>query len=156
MVVAPEAVIRRAVPDDANAVAEVFFAARADVLPNLPQLHTEAETRAYLAQVLASSDNHVWVAADGGKIVGFLSLREAWVDHLYLRPGWYDRQIGTQLLDMAKQERPDGLRLYCFQCNARARAFYEARGFVMQRMTDGADNEEREPDIEYAWNCDPR
>ncbi len=37
------------------------------------------------------------------------------------------------------------------QRNNRARAFYERHGFRVARMTDGADNEEREPDILYVW-----
>ena len=36
-----------------------------------------------------------------------------------------------------------------FGANARARRFYEARGFYVIRLTDGADNEERMPDIRY-------
>jgi len=35
--------------------------------------------------------------------------------------------------------------------NARARRFYEARDFHAIRFTDGADNEERMPDIRYRW-----
>jgi hypothetical protein len=42
------------------------------------------------------------------------------------------------------------LELWCFQANARARRFYEARGFHAIRFTDGADNEERTPDG-YRW-----
>lgn len=144
--------IRRATPGDADAIADVFLAARADALPELTMMHSEADTRAYLVQVVANPSNHVWVAERDGMIVGFLSLREDWVDHLYLRPGWYRQDIGTALLDVAKRERPRGLRLYCFQCNSRARAFYEASGFLAVRSTDGSENEEHEPDIEYAWS----
>ncbi len=32
-----------------------------------------------------------------------------------------------------------------------ARRFYEARGFRPVRFTDGADNEERWPDVRYRW-----
>jgi hypothetical protein len=37
------------------------------------------------------------------------------------------------------------------QRNTRARRFYEARGFVLTEETDGAGNEENEPDARYLW-----
>jgi len=44
---------------------------------------------------------------------------------------------------------PAGCRLWAFQRNQRARVFYEHRGFVAAEFTDGAGNEEREPDMRY-------
>ena len=52
---------------------------------------------------------------------------------------------------MGKELRPGGLTLWTFERNARAWAFYEARGFVASEFTDGSRNEEREPDVLYAW-----
>ena len=146
--------IRRATHGDAEVIADVFLSARADALPEVPLVHSESETRDYLLRLVTNPANEVWVAERGGGVVGFLSLREDWVDHLYLRPGWYRQDIGTALLNVAKIGRPGGLRLYCFQCNRRARAFYEAQGFFVVRVADGSDNEEHEPDIEYAWSAD--
>jgi hypothetical protein len=51
----------------------------------------------------------------------------------------------------AKALRPGGLRLYAFQRNRHARAFYEARGFAPVSFSDGTGNEEREPDVLYQW-----
>ncbi len=45
----------------------------------------------------------------------------------------------------------DGLELWTFQVNARARRFYERHGFVEVDRTDGGHNEERQPDVRYAW-----
>ena len=42
-------------------------------------------------------------------------------------------------------------QLWTFQDNARARRFYEARGFVAEEFTDGAGNEEKTPDVRYVW-----
>lgn len=44
------------------------------------------------------------------------------------------------------------LELWCFQANARARQFYEARGFRAICFADGADNEERVLDVRYPWD----
>jgi indole-3-acetate monooxygenase len=43
------------------------------------------------------------------------------------------------------------LELWCFQANERTLRFYEGRGFRAIRFTDGADNEERMPDVRYRW-----
>jgi hypothetical protein len=48
------------------------------------------------------------------------------------------------------------LQLWTFQRNSRARGFYEARGFNLIERTDGARNEEREPDALYLWTGSPR
>ena len=45
----------------------------------------------------------------------------------------------------------DRLELWTFLRNAPARRFYEARGFALVEQTDGARNEEREPDARYLW-----
>jgi hypothetical protein len=43
------------------------------------------------------------------------------------------------------------LSLWTFQRNAFARQFYEKHGFVLADQTDGAGNEEGEPDALYVW-----
>jgi hypothetical protein len=43
------------------------------------------------------------------------------------------------------------LSLWTFQRNQQARHFYESKGFVPVKETDGADNEEHEPDALYTW-----
>jgi len=58
---------------------------------------------------------------------------------------------GTQLIEAAKESGVGALELWCFQANARACRFYEARGFFAIRFTDGEENEEKTPDIRYRW-----
>ncbi|MDP9464580.1 MAG: GNAT family N-acetyltransferase, partial [Actinomycetota bacterium] len=45
---------------------------------------------------------------------------------------------------------PEGLQLWTFESNDRARRFYERHGFTAVEFTDGAGNEERWPDVRYA------
>jgi RimJ/RimL family protein N-acetyltransferase len=45
---------------------------------------------------------------------------------------------------------PEGT-LFVFARNTPARAFYERRGCRVVGTGDGSGNEEREPDVEYAW-----
>ena len=41
--------------------------------------------------------------------------------------------------------------LWVFQRNEGARRFYERHGLRLAALTDGAGNEEREPDARYEW-----
>jgi hypothetical protein len=54
------------------------------------------------------------------------------------------------LLQVAKRAF-NCLQLWTFQRNLGARRFYEARGFELVEGTDGARNEEKEPDARYLW-----
>jgi len=55
------------------------------------------------------------------------------------------------LLARAREERPAGLQLWTFQVNDEARRFYGREGFVEVEHTDGAGNEEGEPDVRLEW-----
>jgi len=130
-------------------VADVFLAARAE-MPYLPEVHTEAEIRGYVRDRLLR-ELEVSVAAEKGRLVGFVALADEWVKHLYVHPQAQSRGVGTALLDLAKERRSGGLRLWVFQENDAARRFYERHGFSLDQLTDGRDNEERVPDALYVW-----
>jgi putative acetyltransferase len=95
------------------------------------------------------ADCEVWVAK-ASAIDGFVAFRKGWVDHLYVRPACHGRGLGTALLDQAMKTHP-ALRLWAFQNNEQAIAFYSARGFREIERTDGSRNEERMPDILFEW-----
>lgn len=137
-------------PADAAEIADLYLAARAAALPYLRRVHSDEDTRAWIAGVMLRRGT-TWAAREGGAILGFLHLLDDHVDQLYLRPDAWRRGIGSRLLDMAKAARPGGLSLYCFQRNARARAFYERHGFSPAAFGDGSGNEEGEPDVLYRW-----
>jgi hypothetical protein len=61
------------------------------------------------------------------------------------------RRARAEDADRAKARRPDGLGLWTFQVNAPAIRFYLRHGFRIIRRTDGAGNEEREPDLRMEW-----
>jgi GNAT superfamily N-acetyltransferase len=73
------------------------------------------------------------------------------LEALYVDPDLHGRGIGTALFEQAKRRRPGGLRLWVFQANFGARRFYERHGCRLETLTDGAANEEREPDALYEW-----
>ena len=98
-------------------------------------------------------DCTLWGALADGALAGVIAFREGWIDQLYVLPVAQNRGIGSRLLDVARVAFPC-LHLWTFQKNLAARRFYEARGFVLLRQTDGAANDEREPDALYRWARD--
>lgn len=142
--------IRRATQDEAQGVADLYWRAREAAVPAIPpSVHDHDDVRRHFTMtVLPSCDT--WLAVEDDAAVGLLVLQPGWVDHLYLEPTRTGEGIGTRLLDHAKQQQPDGLDLWAFQSNHRARRFYERHGFVAVTFTDG-DNEEGEPDVLYQW-----
>ena len=119
-------------------------------LPYLPDLHSaEEDVEFFTNRVFAA--NTVLAALDAAnRIVGFIAFGEGWVNHLYVLPDFQGLGIGGQLLQRAKEE-VTCLKLWTFQRNQRALRFYESRGFLAVRQTDGAENEEREPDVLLQW-----
>jgi len=113
-------------------------------------LHTEAEYRSFVGNVILK-DCEVIVAEDASGIISFLARQGEEVRLLYTRPDRIGCGAGTQLIEAAKSSGVDALELWCFQANIRARRFYEARGFQAICFTDGADNEEKSPDVRYRW-----
>ncbi len=146
--------LKPAAPDDASEIADLYLASRADALPYLPRLHTDEEVRSWIAGTVMRRCR-VWIVCRDGRVVGFLALDGDELDQLYLMPGHYRQGIGSRLVAMAKQESPGRLRLFTFQRNARARAFYEAHGFRIVDLNDGSRNEECEPDVRYEWTMTP-
>jgi GNAT superfamily N-acetyltransferase len=141
--------LRSAQPGDAPSVTRIFQAARDHSLAFLPRLHTDAEDHAFFAKVVAGGGVTV-VEADGA-VVAFLALDGDAIDHLYVHPDHHRKGHGSALLAHAKAQR-EQLELWVFQRNHGAIAFYSAHGFAIADSTDGAGNEEHEPDHRMRWS----
>jgi GNAT superfamily N-acetyltransferase len=134
---------------DMDAAARVHRAAFDRALPTLAGLHTPEEDRWFFRERVFKTCE-IWGAFDRDAITGMLAFREDWIDQLYVLPEAQGRGLGTALLQVA-QNAFDRLQLWTFQRNAQARRFYQARGFALIQETDGAQNEEKEPDALYLW-----
>ncbi|MFD3648200.1 GNAT family N-acetyltransferase [Streptomyces cyaneofuscatus] len=146
--------IRPATAQDAEAVTGVFLASRAAALPYLPRVHSDEDTLAWITHVVLPTSTAVRVAeGPGGELLGFAVLAGGdELDHLYLRPDVLRRGIGSRLLAEVREAAGGPLKLYVFQRNAAARAFYERHGFTAVAFDDGSRNEEGEPDVLYRWS----
>jgi GNAT superfamily N-acetyltransferase len=145
--------LRRLEPTDMAAAARVLRAAFDDALPWLAGLHTpEQDQRFFQERVFKTCE--VWGAFGAKELMGIIAFRPDWIDQLYVLPRAQGNGVGTKLLRRA-QDSFTPLWLWTFQRNRVARGFYQARGFVLIRETNGAENEEREPDALYRWTREP-
>ena len=140
--------VRRAGPGDATSAANAYIASLQS-LDFLPRLHTHDELHAFVGRLL--EEQEVWVAEDGGGILGLAALTSDMLSHLYVHPDAQGRGAGAALLAKTKERRPEGFTFWVFQQNERARRFYEAHGCRVVQLTDGAGNDEKTPDALYAW-----
>jgi ribosomal protein S18 acetylase RimI-like enzyme len=136
---------------EADATATMYLAARNAMLPGLRDPHTEAETRAWMRDTVFTRYS-VRLAESDQEIVGFAARDGAWLMQLYVKPGWTNLGIGSNLLHEILADAAfvtPVLRLYTFARNEGARRFYERHGFTAVAFGDGTTNQEGEPDVRY-------
>lgn len=142
--------IRRATPDDAEAVSaiwEVVCAERVYTAVNRP--FTPQQERDYIASL--SDREGIFLAEVDGRIVGFQSL-DLWAkytdsfDHVgvvgtIILPQWRQRGIGRRLaahtLDFARANGYEKIVIYVRAGNAGAQAFYRSLGFLPRGVLAG-------------------
>lgn len=160
--------VRRAALDDARAIAAIHVASWRDayrgliadeVLDSLSIASREARWRRILAT--PESTSRVWMAADGGFVVGFAStaptvdedatLGTAELYTLYVDPAWMGRGVGSMLLEHAVGDL--GARgfalvtLWVLAENRPARDFFECAGWLLD---GGGQTDEMGPQLRYA------
>ena len=145
---------RAATLGDADSVADVYLRSRKELVACAPLVHSDEAVRDWVRQRLIPAGRTTLAVVDG-LVIGLVAVSTgadcSWIDHLYLLPAWVERGIGTRLLEQARSELLPPIRLYTFQCNQRARSFYERRGFKAIALGDGSGNEEKCPDVLYEW-----
>lgn len=146
--------LRRLELADMDQAARVHRASFDHALPWLAGLHTPDEDRWFYRERVFETCT-LWGGFDAGAMTGMIAFRDGWIEQLYVLPEAQRRGTGSALLDIAMRAA-DRLRLWTFQRNVRARGFYEARGFKLIAHSDGARNEENEPDVLYLWSRSSR
>jgi len=113
------------------------------------QSHTLADARNFFrTRLLPTCD--VLVAARADRLLGMLALEAPWIRHFAVFPEYQRQGIGSVLLGRARALSPRELRLFTFQRNEKARAFYEKHGFTAVAF-GVSPAPEREPDVEFRW-----
>jgi len=144
---------------DLDEVTAMWRASRRAAFHYVPlhQAYTPDDDLRFFRDVIAA-EYTVWLAEHDRRIVGFMALNGApaadsgqvVLEQLFIAVDRQRQGVGTLLLTVAKQLAPRGLRLFTFQRNAAARAFYERHGFALLRF-GVSPAPESEPDIEYQW-----
>ena len=113
------------------------------------QRHTLEGAREFFRTKLLLS-SVVWVAEQSGRLLGLLALEAPWIRQFAVFPEHQRQGVGTALLRQARAYSPAELRLFTFQRNDKARAFYEKHGFTVVALGISP-APELEPDVEYRW-----
>lgn len=132
---------------DAGAMGDILYSFQAEMHGSL-RIWSGAETIAYCGEMI--DRGWVTVAEVAGRVVGFLACDGVEVCALYVAPDARSAGVGRTLLQAAKQGR-DRLRLQVLERNAGARRFYTREGFVEIARSDGAENDDKLPDITMEW-----
>jgi GNAT superfamily N-acetyltransferase len=144
-------ILRAATAADAAQVADIFLTSRSTAMPWLAQPHTDDETRLWHTNILVPRGTVV-VAEREGHVLGFAEPTGGWLLELYVAPSAQGAGVGSALFEYSMALQPNGFDLWVFQRNTRALDFYARYGCVEVRRTDGADNEEHEPDVLLHWS----
>jgi GNAT superfamily N-acetyltransferase len=132
---AREITLRRAVPEDAAAVAEIWHLGWRDGhLGNVPEELTTVRGEDSFRTRAARRIGDTTVAVVGGEVAGFTMVVGDEVEQVYVAAGHRGTGVADALLDDAeRQVRAAGHTtawLAVVAGNARARRFYERRGWV--------------------------
>jgi ribosomal protein S18 acetylase RimI-like enzyme len=143
--------IRRYGPEDFAAVTDLWRRARVQAAPEVQARlgYTLEDDRRYFRDVVLVK-HEVWVAEVRDRPAAFMAMKGDFIDQLFVAPEHQRGGIGGALLAHARALSPGGLRLFTFQSNAGARAFYEGHGFTVVRL-GVSPPPESEPDVEYRW-----
>ena len=139
--------IRLVTPNDAREIAEFVVDIRQETVP---MIHDAGGVEWFIRNRLIPRGSS-FVYLENDEIVAWLDVYDGWLDQLYCKRGHTGRSIGKELVDFAKSKAPEGLQLWTFQVNQGARRFYNREGFEEVELTDGANCEEKQPDVRLIW-----
>ena len=101
---------------------------------------------AFVKQMLPQAEVYVYEA--DRIIQGFVGLREAYIEGIFVADPMQSHGIGKQLLDYIKDRKAE-LQLNVYLKNKRAIQFYRREGFTIRR--EGLDESTGEPEYTMLW-----
>jgi predicted N-acetyltransferase YhbS len=133
-VVAPPILIRPADEDDATTIGEVHRSSVETLCVSrysVAQLEAWFEDRPPNMYLRAIREQRVWLATEAECVLGFLEIRPAEIEKLFVRPAAVHRGIGSALLHLgitrARSLAPGAITALAL---LNAQAFYERYGFT--------------------------
>ena len=139
--------LRPARSTDAGAVGDIL-SEFIDTTDWMPRIHTRAEDLAHAGEMIRRG--WVTVAERDGGVVGFAACDGAELNALYVAGNHQGQGVGAALLTRLQKDA-SRLELWTFEANDGAQRFYRRHGFAEVARTDGADNDEKLPDVRFEW-----
>ena len=138
---------------DFDAITQLWRRAREKAFPEFQRTkgHTFEEDCAYFQNVILQ-ETDVWAIENNSLVVGFMAIREDFIDQLFVSPDHQRQGIGRRLLAHARTLSPKRLWLHTFQSNLTGRTFYEKNGFIATKFGVSL-APESEPDVLFEWNA---
>lgn len=142
--------LRAAGPDDDPAIAALWRASALTI-----GVEGEPPDEPWFVDRLVTGRAEGWVVSlveRDGRMAGFVAFQppEASLRQLFVAPDEQGRGVGRLLLAFAKAAMPEGFGLRTNTGNMRARAFYEASGFELER--EGPHPVYGDPTCWYRWS----
>jgi ribosomal protein S18 acetylase RimI-like enzyme len=133
--------LRRARPDDAPAVAGIWYPGWCDAhLGNVPQQLVDARPEETFEPRALEHVHHTIVATVDGEVAGFVMIVGDEVEQVYVSAGHRGSGVAQALLAAAEQEVAanghSSAWLAVVAGNARARRFYERQGWTDEGLFD--------------------
>ncbi len=120
--------IRKCRPSDLDAVARIWLNANLDAHSFVGATYWREARDAVRAQIAQAE---VYVAEEDNAIVGFVGLVGDFLAGLFVQADRRSQGLGAELLSYVKNIK-SALTLHAYKQNARAVAFYQREGFVIQ------------------------
>jgi GNAT superfamily N-acetyltransferase len=140
-------IVRPARSTDAGK-AGAFLSEFVDQTAWIPRIHSRAEDIGFVGTMIQRG--WVTVAMQGADLSGFLAREGHDIHALYVGQSTWRQGSGSALIAAAQRDAAQ-LSLWTFQANKGALAFYRAHGFREVERTNGANNDEKLPDIRLEW-----
>jgi GNAT superfamily N-acetyltransferase len=155
--------IRRASRDDADALVEIQASASvtgfAHIFPPDRYPFPTQAVRDRWETELAGTGTEIFLAETRATAVGLVAVKPGWLEALYVQPRWWGTGVASRLHDAAVTRlRALGCRtaeLWVLEHNARARAFYERRGWRANGATRVVPFPPRPLDVGYTLELAP-
>lgn len=132
-------VIRKFQPADLSQIMEIWLAGNISAHPFVEQSYW-IDHRSMVHDALLEAE--VLVAVDGSTVLGFAGLQDDYLAGIFIKDGFRNHGIGTQLLGAVKKSHPS-FTLSVYAKNYRAVQFYRRQGLMItHRQIDETGNVE--------------
>ncbi len=133
--------IQRIAEDDIPEVVDVWYQASIHAHGFIPDSYWKANKELMKNKYIPMSETYI--AKNGEKILGFISLMDDYLAALFVRPELQGRGVGSSLLNYTKNIR-NSLKLKVFCKNEKSIEFYKSRGFSVSSESKDKETEENE------------